>query len=218
MIDAAEHDDPASRAGFVLELRRSGVRDHRVLTAMELVPRRPFVPEELAEFAYADRALPIACGQTLERPSVAAKLLTCLGLKPGERVLEIGTGTGWTTAVLARLGGEVVSLERYAPLARAARLRLAELDLARHPIRHADGLGAPQETRFHRILAIGAVEEVPRAWLAMLARDGAIVVAVGPAEGPQRLMRVTRTASGVSEDDLGPIRLVPLTPGLGRVS
>jgi protein-L-isoaspartate(D-aspartate) O-methyltransferase len=212
------HDDPALRAGFVLELRRSGVRDHRILTAMELVPRRLFVPLELSEFAYADRALPIACGQSIERPSLAARLLSALELRPGDRVLEIGTGTGWTTAVLARLGGEVTSLERYATLVRAARARLVELDLGRHPIRHADGLGAPQEARFHRIIAFGAIPEVPRAWLAMLAREGSIIAAVGPPEGSQQLMRITRAASGVSEADLGPIRIVPLTPGLSRAS
>jgi protein-L-isoaspartate(D-aspartate) O-methyltransferase len=210
-------EGPALRAGFVMELRSRGARDARVLAAMERVPRRLFVPDELAEFAYADRALPFACGQTTERPSLVARMLEALQVMAGQRVLEIGSGTGWTTAVIARLDAEVTGVERYRSLVEAANARLGALGTARAQVEHADGLaGPPRAGRYHRIVAFGAVESLPQAWLDALARDGALLAPVGPEDGPQRLVRAVRTPDGIELTDVGTTRFAALSPGLSR--
>lgn len=204
----------ARRAGFVMDLRSRGVRNRQVLVAMELVPRAAFVAEELQEFAYADRALPIACGQTIEKPSVMGRILEALAVEPGQRVLEIGTGTGWTAAILAQMGATVVSLERYRTLAADARERLAALGVTSVEILHRDGLRWPTD-RFHRVLVHGSVSEVPRSLREAVLPGGVLVVPVGAETGAQDIRRIVGGPGG-AETSLGPMRTIPLVPGLAR--
>src|SRR5207237_357522 len=138
---------------FLLTLRRRGIGDAAVLRAMEEVPRDQFVSRDLVEAAYADQALPIACGQTISQPYVVAYMTEQLAVRPHDRVLEIGTGSGYQAAILSRLAREVVSIERYRTLAERAREKLAELGFANVEVLIGDGLaGCPDRAPFDRIL------------------------------------------------------------------
>ncbi len=138
-------------------MRRRGVRDIRVLRALELVPRERFVEDRQADIAYADQALPISCGQTISQPYVVAAMTEALGIEPTHNVLEIGTGSGYQAAILAHLAGKVVSIERYKTLADVARERLKSLGLDNVTVIAADGaLGAPEFAPFDRIIVTAA--------------------------------------------------------------
>jgi len=203
---------------FQLTLRRRGIGDRAVLRAMDEVPRERFVAAEQAESAYADQALPIACGQTISQPYVVAYMTEQLEVTPDSRVLEIGTGTGYQTAVLSRIAREVVSIERYRTLAQAARERLASLGYANVVVRTGDGFaGAPDDAPFDRIIVTAAAETVPEALLAQLAPGGRMVLPLGPRQGPQRITKLTKTPTGgVEREDLIAVRFVPLLPGQAR--
>jgi protein-L-isoaspartate(D-aspartate) O-methyltransferase len=210
-------DDAARRAGFVMDLRRRGVRDRRVLSALELVPRHNFVSDDFAEFAYAERALPIACGQTIDKPSLAGRMIEGLAIEPTHRVIEIGTGSGWVTAVLALLGREVVSLDRYRGLAEAASRRLANIGITNVRVMQADALGELSGLGgFDRLIVSAAVSKVPARWLELLTEKGTMIVAVGPADGVQEIKRLEKGLSGPRETSMGHARLVPALPGLAR--
>ena len=161
---AAPAADDVERMEFQLALRRRGISDQAVLRAMDEVPREYFVAAGFADSAYADQALPIACGQTISQPYVVAYMTEQLEVEPQHRVLEIGTGSGYQAAILARLAREVVSIERYRTLADAARERLKTLGYTNVTIRAGDGMaGAPDLAPFDRIMVTAAAEEVPEA-------------------------------------------------------
>lgn len=204
-------------ASFVLSLRSRGIGDVRVLRAMELVPRDVFAPRRFADLARADLALPLACGQTMTAPGTVATLLVALSLDPGQRVLEIGTGSGYVTALLAELGGGVVSLERFGTLVEGAaeRLRLVGA-LARVRLETADGLAVRPRERFDRILLNGSVAAIPDTLTDLLAPGGRLVGGLRTQAMP-RLARIERGRDGAATPELfGPIRLSPLIPGLAR--
>lgn len=210
-------DDAARRAGFVMDLRRRGVRDRRVLSALELVPRHNFISDDLVEFAYAERALPIACGQVIDKPSLAGRIIEGLAIEPGHRVLEIGTGSGWVTAVLALLGREVTSLDRYKGLTEAARTRLGEIGISNTRMLQIDALGELSGLgKFDRIIASVAVRQVPPRWFDLLTGEGALVVAIGAADQVQEIKRFEKGGQTLREALLGHARLVPALPGLAR--
>ncbi|CAN0440474.1 unnamed protein product, partial [Phaeothamnion confervicola] len=176
------------------------------------------VEPAFAEAAYADQALPIACGQTISQPYVVAYMTEQLAVRPHDRVLEIGTGSGYQAAVLSRLAREVVSIERYRTLAAQARGQLALLGYDNVEVLFGDGLaGLPGRAPFDRIIVTAAAEEVPQALLDQLADDGVMVLPVGPANGPQRIIKLTKstTAEGVTvaRAELILVRFVPLLPG-----
>ncbi|MDO8878092.1 MAG: protein-L-isoaspartate(D-aspartate) O-methyltransferase [Pseudolabrys sp.] len=203
---------------FLLTLRRRGIGDQAVLRAMDEVPRGRFVDEGFAATAYADQALPISCGQTISQPYVVAYMTEQLGVRPHHRVLEIGTGSGYQAAVLSRLAREVVSIERYRTLAGQARARLAALGYDNVEVMVGDGfLGCAAKAPFDRIIVTAAAEEVPQALLEQLADDGVMVVPVGPHNGPQRIIKLTKSATadggGIAREELIPVRFVPLLPG-----
>src|SRR6478672_3528734 len=151
------------RMEFLLTLRRRGIGDAAVLRALEEVPRERFVDHEQTEAAYADQALPIACGQTISQPYVVAYMTEQLGVRPEHRVLEIGTGSGYQAAVLSRLAREVVTIERYRTLAEMARERFQGLGYGNIEVRIGDGLGgAPDRAPYDRILITAAAETVPQ--------------------------------------------------------
>jgi protein-L-isoaspartate(D-aspartate) O-methyltransferase len=201
--------EPAPRerveaASFVLTLRARGVRDTVVLGAMERVPRDLFAPRRFADLARSDIALPLPYGQTMTAPSVVAAMLVALGLEPGQRVLEIGTGSGYATALLARLGCRVHTIERHAPLAEEAGARLAVAGIIGSvDLEIGDGL-APALTgaRFDRILVNGAVAALPTAVTSLLAPGGRLVGAILVA-GLPRLVRAERSYQGALTQELG---------------
>jgi protein-L-isoaspartate(D-aspartate) O-methyltransferase len=210
-------DDKVGRMQFLLSLRRRGITDAAVLRAMDEVPREHFVEATFTDTAYADQALPIACGQTISQPYVVAYMTEQLGVEPQHRVLEVGTGSGYQAAVLSRLAREVVSVERYRTLAEAARGRLATLGYRNVDVRVGDGLaGVPERAPYDRIIVTAAAEEIPEALTAQLADGGVMVLPVGSHSGPQQLIKLTKGEGGIKREDLIGVRFVPLLPGQAR--
>lgn len=205
---------------FILRLRARGLRDLAVLRALEKVPREIFVPHRYADLAARDISLPIGCGQTLSEPWLVARMIEALQVTPRHRVLEVGTGSGYATAILAEIAESVVSVERFQSLAIAARVRLEGLKLANVAVVFGDGLAvAPEAGVFDRILLHGAVADVPKALLAVLAPGGRMVMAKPDPKFAwrQQLMALERRADGLMEVAQGSCRLQPLVPGLARI-
>jgi protein-L-isoaspartate(D-aspartate) O-methyltransferase len=184
---------------------------------MDEVPREYFVENLYVDAAYADRALPIACGQSISQPYVVAYMTEQLAVRSGHRVLEIGTGSGYQAAILSRLAREVVTIERFRTLAEAARARLETLGYRNVEVRLGDGLvGAPDRAPFDRIIVTAACETVPQALVEQLASGGMMVLPLGPHASPQTLVRLTKSADGVRQEELIAVRFVPLLPGQAR--
>ena len=207
-----EGDAASARAAMVAgQLRARGIRDERVLQAMATVPRERFVQDEHRARAYADGALPIPSGQTISQPWIVARMTELLAPQPGERILEVGTGSGYQAAILATLGARVLSLERHADLAETARHRLADLGLDdRVEIRVADGsLGAPDAAPFHGIIVTAAAPAIPNPLREQLDEGGRLVIPVGR-RYEQELMLVVRHGDEWSEVPDGRVVFVPL--------
>jgi len=185
---------------------------------MDEVPREHFVTRELVDSAYADQALPIACGQTISQPYVVAYMTEQLDVAPAHRVLEIGTGSGYQAAVLSRIAREVVTIERYRTLADAARDRLKTLGYDNVTVLAGDGFaGASDRAPFDRIMVTAAAETVPPALVSQLAESGKMVLPLGPHGGPQFIVKITKTSGGdLSREELIAVRFVPLLPGRAR--
>jgi len=215
---ATEAAADIERMEFQLTLRRRGISDKSVLRAMDEVPREYFVTAEFADSAYADQALPIACGQTISQPYVVAYMTEQLELEPRHRVLEIGTGSGYQAAILSRMVREVVSIERYRTLADLARDRLKTLSYANVTIVAGDGFaGAPDQAPFDRIIVTAAAAEVPSALIKQLGEAGRMILPLGPRNGPQYIVKIVKTASGeLTREQLIAVRFVPLLPGQAR--
>ena len=217
MVKQPVGDDSVGRMQFLLTMRRRGIGDAAVLRALDEVPREHFVETRFVDNAYADRALPIACGQTISQPYVVAYMTEQLGVRPQHKVLEIGTGSGYQAAILSRLAHEVVSIERYRTLAEAARARLETLGYQNVEIRSGDGLaGAPDRAPFDRIIVTAAAETVPETLVEQLADDGVMLLPLGPHGGMQRLVKVTKSGGDVQQEELLGVRFVPLLPGQAR--
>jgi protein-L-isoaspartate(D-aspartate) O-methyltransferase len=204
-------DDRELRVQMVeRQIARRGVRDARVLQALREVPRHLFVPDAQRAYAYEDRALPIANGQTISQPYIVAVMTELLGPQPQHRVLEIGTGSGYQTAILARLTREVTSIERHPELAEAARRLFEELGIANVEIRVGDGTeGVPEAAPFDRILVTAGAPAVPGLLKAQLAVGGRLVVPVGP-PGYQLLTAVDRATTGFEQHERDACVFVPL--------
>jgi len=207
----------AGIAHLIMSLRHHGIRDPRVLEAIEKTPRDLFVEEGWRDHAWDDTALPIACGQTISQPYIVAYMTEQLETRPAHRVLEIGTGSGYQAAVLARLVRRVFTIERHRHLLEQARRRFAKLGLTNIESRLADGRkGWPEAAPFDRIIVTAAADKVPEALLDQLAEGGIMVIPVGTPYGYQELMKITRTARGYERQRLMPVRFVPLLDGLPR--
>ena len=195
------------------QIRERGVRDQRVLAAMLEVPRHEFVQESLQADAYEDRPLPIGAGQTISQPYIVAVMLEYLRLQPTDRLLEVGTGSGYVTALLSRICGEVYSVERHAELAAAAEATLARLGYSNGKIRVGDGgQGWPEYAPFDAIVVSAATSEVPPALFAQLREGGSMVVPVGPSASQQ--LQLIRKVNGQPEVQvMEGCRFVPLVEG-----
>jgi protein-L-isoaspartate(D-aspartate) O-methyltransferase len=210
-------DESEQRMEFMLTLRQRGISDKAVLRAMDAVPREHFVEARFTDSAYADQAMPIACGQTISQPYVVAYMTEQLAVRPNHRVLEVGTGSGYQAAVLSRLAREVVTLERYRTLANSARARLKTLNYTNVEVLLGDGFGGePMRAPYDRIIVTAAAEAIPPALIAQLAEDGVMVLPLGPHGGAQELVKLTKTGQGLSRENLIGVRFVPLLPGQAR--
>jgi protein-L-isoaspartate(D-aspartate) O-methyltransferase len=206
-------DQNVDRMEFLLSLRRRGISDAAVLRAIDAVPREKFVLPEYADAAYADRAMPIACGQ----PYVVAYMTEQLAVKRDHRVLEVGTGSGYQAAVLSQLAGQVFTVERYRTLAEGARKTLEALDYDNVAVVAGDGLdGVPEHAPYDRIIVTAAAETIPQALVDELAEGGVMVLPLGQHDGPQRIVKLTRGEGGVTQQELIWVRFVPLLPGQAR--
>ncbi|MDJ0846853.1 MAG: protein-L-isoaspartate(D-aspartate) O-methyltransferase [Myxococcota bacterium] len=192
------------------QIEARGVRDPRVLAALRKVPRHELVPEAQRSYAYEDRPLPIGHGQTISQPYIVAIMTEHLDLQGDERVLEVGTGSGYQAAVLGELAKEVYSIEIVEPLAERAGKDLARLGYPQIQVRHGDGYrGWPEHAPFDAIIVTAAPDHVPQPLVEQLAEGGRLVIPVG--RWAQDLLLVTRDAKGVHEQRLIGVRFVPMT-------
>ncbi len=203
---------------FLFALRSHGVTDSRVLEAMEKIDRAAFTPGGIfADRAYDDMPLPISCGQTISQPSVVGIMTQALNVQPRDKVLEVGTGSGYQAAILSQLARRVYTVDRYSQLVRDARAVFDAMDLTNVTTFTADGsFGLPDQAPFDRIIVTAAAEDPPGPLMAQLKVGGIMVVPVGQSDAVQSLIRVTRHAAGYDYDELRPVRFVPLLEGLGR--
>jgi protein-L-isoaspartate(D-aspartate) O-methyltransferase len=210
-------ENPPEKMMFQLNLRRRGISDQAVLRAMEAIPREAFVDAADRADAYRDSALGIACGQTISQPFVVAYMTEQLNLQKRHRVLEIGTGSGYQAAILSRLCGQVVTIERYRTLADSARGRLAKLGCDNVEVIFGDGFDIPAGAgTFDRIIVTAAMEQIPEALTERLEPGGVLIAPVGPHQGTQTLVRVVRTEAGLERKELVDVRFVPALPGIAR--
>ena len=199
---------------LIMKFRKQGIRDVRVLEAIEKVPREMFVPPSYALEAYADHALPIECGQTISQPFIVAFMTDRLKVGKRMKVLEVGTGSGYQTAILAMLSRRVYTIERHRQLLGEAMDRLETLKLGNVTSMVGDGSkGWPAQAPFERIIVTAAAREVPPALLEQLAVDGLMVIPVETPENRQELRRIIRRASGYETEPLLNVRFVPLVEG-----
>lgn len=200
-------------AALVLRLRAEGLSNIDLLTAVEQTPRSLFVSPDYAENAYSSRSIPIECGQFMEGADLAVRLLSLLQVKPGQRVLEIGTGSGFITAVLARLAERVISIERYRTLVGNAQRRLDGLGLRNVILRQADGSnGLPGEGTFDRIFATSAYPSMPRFFAEQLVSGGMLLAPIMIDEERCIMVRLTKTGSRFEREDLFEVPFLPMQP------
>src|SRR6266446_8453756 len=202
---------------LLMELRRAGIGDTRVLGAIETTRREKFVPAQFEDQAYENMALPIGNGQTVSQPYVVALMTEKLELGERQNILEIGTGSGYQTAVLANLCRRVFSIERHRELLRDAERRFEGLRLRNIVCRFGDGTkGWPEQAPYDRVIVTAAAPEVPATLVDGLASGGILVAPVGEDHRDQQLVRIRRTDDGFATEDLGLVRFVPLVAGLPR--
>jgi protein-L-isoaspartate(D-aspartate) O-methyltransferase len=220
MTDAStpDHDAEAERKmQFLFALRSKGVTDKRVLAAMESVDRGTFVRGLFSDRAYEDMPLPIACGQTISQPSVVGLMSQALSVSPRDKVLEVGTGSGYQAAILSKLARRVYTVDRHRRLVREAREIFDALDLTNITALTGDGsFGLDEQAPFDRIIVTAAAEDPPGPLLAQLKMGGIMVVPVGQSDSVQSLIKVHKTENGLEYSELRPVRFVPLLEGLGK--
>ncbi|PIE10385.1 MAG: protein-L-isoaspartate O-methyltransferase [Rhodobacterales bacterium] len=207
--------DAESKMQLVFALRSKGVTDAEVLRAMESVDRAAFVKGHFADRAYEDMPLPIPCGQTISQPSVVGLMTQALGVTARDKVLEVGTGSGYQAAILSRLARRVYSVDRHRRLVISARATLEGMGITNVTLSVSDGcFGLPDQAPFDHILVTAAAEDPPAPLLAQLKIGGTMVLPVGQSDAVQTLIRVTRTETGLDYDELRSVRFVPLVEGL----
>ncbi|SEK71357.1 protein-L-isoaspartate(D-aspartate) O-methyltransferase [Pacificibacter marinus] len=212
MTSAAER-----KMQFLYTLRSKGVTDSRTMTAMEKIDRGAFVRGLFAKRAYEDMPLPIACGQTISQPSVVGLMTQALNVQPRDKVLEVGTGSGYQAAVLSQLARRVYTVDRFSRLVREAQEVFDTLGIVNITAFAADGShGLPDQAPFDRIIVTAAAEDPPGPLLAQLRVGGIMVVPVGQSDTVQSLIKVTRLEKGFDYEELRSVRFVPLLEGIGQ--
>ena len=218
MAGGADQDGRPDREQLmqlIFALRQSGVTDTRVLDAIERTPRHLFVDRAFRNRAYEDIPLPIACGQTISQPSVVGLMTQALKVTPRCKVLEVGCGSGYQAAILARLARRVYAIERHRPLVREAQARLKALDLSNVSVIAGDGaLGWREQAPFDRIMVTAAAEDMPRLLIDQLREGGIMVLPVGQSDDVQQLIRVVKTPEGLDYTEMSAVRFVPLIEGI----
>jgi protein-L-isoaspartate(D-aspartate) O-methyltransferase len=211
-------DDREGFAAFLLRLRALGTPPRDLVAAMEATPRKTFVPGAWQSVAWSDRMVPIECGETLEGADLQAAVIAALQLEPGHRVLEVGTGSGFTAAVMARLAARVVTVDRYKTLAEQAKQRFEALGITNAFARQADGSnGLPGEGPFDRIVVWATFDNLPRAFVDQLSTNGIMIAPIGPAEDTQLLAKLTKIGSRFEREDIAKVRLQPVIKGVAAV-
>lgn len=201
---------------FLYALRSKGVTDTRVLNVMERIDRAAFVKGIFSERAYEDMPLPISCGQTISQPSIVGIMTQALNVQPRDKVLEVGTGSGYQAAILAGLARRVYTVDRFKRLVTEAQTIFSAQDITNITAVTADGsYGFPEQAPFDRILLTAAAEDPPGPLMAQLRVGGIMVLPVGQSDTVQSLIRVTRTETGYDYEELRAVRFVPLLEGLG---
>lgn len=210
-------EDAQRQMQFLYALRSKGVTEARTLSAMERIDRALFVRGIFADRAYEDTPLPIACGQTISQPSVVGLMTQALAISPRDKVLEVGTGSGYQAAILSLLARRVYTVDRYKRLVAEARGVFDALKLSNITAITADGsFGLPDQAPFDKIIVTAAAEDPPSPLLAQLRIGGIMVLPVGQSDTVQSLIRVNRTETGFEYDELRPVRFVPLVEGIGQ--
>ena len=211
--------DAERKMQFLYALRSKGVTNTAVMTAMERIDRGDFIRGVFSERAYEDVPLPISCGQTISQPSVVGFMTQALMVSPRDKVLEVGTGSGYQAAILSQLARRVYTVDRHRPLIKDASALFEALDLGNIIAFTADGsFGLPDHALFDRIVVTAAAEDPPGPLLAQLKTGGIMVVPVGQSDAVQSLIRVTKTETGFDYEELRSVRFVPLVEGLGNYS
>mgnify|MGYP001818235703 CR=1 FL=1 len=209
--------DATRKMQFLFALRSKGVTDKRVLQAMETIDRGQFIRGIFADRAYEDMPLPIACGQTISQPSVVGLMTQALNISPRDKVLEVGTGSGYQAAILSRLARRVYTVDRHSRLVREARALFDSMNLTNITAITADGsYGLADQAPFDRILVTAAAEDPPGTLLEQLKPGGIMVVPVGQSDAVQHLIVVRKSDAGYDYEELRPVRFVPLLEGLGK--
>jgi protein-L-isoaspartate(D-aspartate) O-methyltransferase len=202
---------------FILRLRSRGLTDQRVLNAVSTLPRPIFVLREHASLAWGDLALPIQCGQSITPPAIVATIAERLQVEPTHRVLEIGTGSGYLTAVLARLARRVLTLDRWRTLITEAEERLRAVAILNVTMMVADGRdGWPEEALFDRIITTASLPELPERLIGQLAIGGRLIAPIGEPAGPQQLVMVEKTSAGLVETAVLAMRASPMAAGVAQ--
>lgn len=205
-------------ASLILRLRAEGVTDKNLIMAVEKTPRSRFAPHAYMDVAYSSRMIPIDCGEVMEGVDLSLRMLHLLGLHPRQRVLEIGTGSGFTAAVMASIVDRVVTVDRYKTLSRQASQRFADLGLDNIVVATGDGrTWSDEEGTFDRILVTAAFEKMPRSFADRLVSGGMMITAIGESDRPQSLVRLTKIGSRFEREDLFPVRFQPLHKGAAAV-
>ncbi|MDX8537202.1 protein-L-isoaspartate(D-aspartate) O-methyltransferase [Mesorhizobium abyssinicae] len=211
-------DDREGFAAFLLRLRGRGSAPKPLIAAFEATPRRGFLSGQFHSLAWSDGMLPIECGEAIEGADLQAAVLAALSIEPGNRVLEIGTGTGYTAAVMSRLASRIVTIDRYKTLTEQAKQRFEALGIGNVIVRQADGSnGLPNEGPFDRIVAWAAFDNLPRFLLDQLSSGGVVIAPIGPEEGEQVLAKLTKVGSRFEREDIGIVRLQPILRSVAAV-
>ena len=204
-------------AAFLLRMRAAGLDRRDLIGAIEATPRSAFVPAQWRADAWSDRSVPIDCGEAIEGIDLQMRALAALDLQPGCRVLEIGTGTGFTAAVMSRLSSRVLTLDRFRTLADQARQRHEALGIINVLVRQADGAqGAPAEGPFDRIITWASYETLPRGFVDQLSSGGVMVAPIGPGEGVQVMEKLTKLGSRFERTPLAEVRFQPMASGVAQ--
>ena len=211
------YDEREAFAAFLLRMRQRGIGSKQLFAAIEATPRGNFVPAQWHDALWSEGMLPIECGEAIEGIDLQAAVLSTLDLAPGQRVLEVGTGSGFTGALMGRLSGRVLSVERYKTLANQARQRLEALGIDNVAVRHADGSKPlASEGPFDRIIVWAAFDSHPRSFVEMLSTGGIMVAPIGPGDGEQMLTRLAKVGSRFEREDIATVRLLLLLAGIAE--